>query len=64
VSSGFWKTQLAFVLLQLADIATTMTALQMGGAEQNAMIRQLMAIGSLQGLTLSKVLVLAFFGGV
>ena len=53
------KTQLTFIFLQVADVATTMTALQMGGSERNSLLTPLMAIGSLQGLILSKVIVLA-----
>ena len=53
------KTQLTFIFLQVADVATTMTALQMGGDEKNPLLRHLMPIGSLQGLILSKVMVLA-----
>jgi len=53
------KTQLTFVFLQVADVVTTMTALQMGGGEKNSLLMHLMAIGSLQGLVLSKVIVLA-----
>ena len=53
------KTQLTFIFLQVADVATTMTALQMGGSEKNSLLTPLMAIGSLQGLILSKVIVLA-----
>jgi len=51
--------QLTFILLQLADVGTTMTVLAMGGVEQNAFVSRLMLIGSLQGLILSKVVVLA-----
>ncbi len=53
------KTQLTFIFLQVADVATTMTALQMGGGEKNPLLMHLMAIGSLQVLILSKVIVLA-----
>jgi len=53
------KTQLTFIFLQAADVATTMTALQMGGDEKNPLVMHLMPIGSLQGLILSKVIVLA-----
>jgi hypothetical protein len=53
------RTQLTFIFLQVADVATTMTALQMGGGEKNPLLMHLMAIGSLQALILSKVIVLA-----
>jgi len=52
-------TQLTFVLLQLADIITTMIALATGGVEQNPIVSRFMALGSLQGLILSKVIMLA-----
>ena len=57
-------TPLTFVLLQLADFATTMIALRMGGVEQNFLVSRLMAIGSVQGLILSKVVILAIAAGV
>jgi hypothetical protein len=51
-------TQLTFIFLQLADFATTMIALHMGGVEKNFLVSHFMVIGSLQGLILSKVIVL------
>ena len=57
-------TPLTFVLLQLADFATTMIALRMGGVEQNFLVSRLMAMGSVQGLILSKVVILAIAAGV
>ena len=57
--SGTIATQLLFVLLQLADVVTTMIALATGGTEQNPIIARFMVIGSLQGLILSKVFLLA-----
>jgi hypothetical protein len=52
-------TQLTFVFLQLADFATTMIVLHIGGVENNFFVSRLMIIGSLQGLILSKVIILA-----
>ena len=52
-------TQLTFVLLQLADVVTTMTALGNGGHEQNPLVARFLVIGTLQGLILSKVVLLA-----
>jgi len=52
------KTQLIFVLLQLGDVVTTLTALHLGGFEQNTLMSHLMIVGSLQGLLLSKVFIL------
>jgi hypothetical protein len=51
-------TPLTFVLLQLADFATTMIALHMGGVEKNSLVSRFMVVGSLQGLILSKVVIL------
>jgi hypothetical protein len=51
-------TQLTFIVLQLADFVTTMIALHTGGVEKNSLVSHLMIIGSLQGLILSKVLIL------
>ena len=51
-------TQLTFIFLQLADFATTMTAVYMGGREENFLVSHIMVIGSLQGLILSKVIIL------
>ena len=42
----------------MADFATTMIVLQMGGVEQNVLVSRLMIVGSLQGLILSKVIVI------
>ena len=53
------RTQLIFVLLQFGDVATTLTALRMGAFEQNAVVSHLMIVGSLQGLLLSKTIILA-----
>ena len=53
------KTQLIFVLPQAGDIATTMIAIQMGGAEKNTLVAHFMMAGSLQGLLFSKAIVLA-----
>jgi len=51
-------TQLTFIFLQLADFATTMIALHMEGVEKNSLVSRFMVIGSLQGLILSKVVIL------
>jgi hypothetical protein len=52
-------TQLTFVLLQLADVVTTMMALGNGGVEQNPLVARFLVVGTLQGLILSKVVLLA-----
>jgi hypothetical protein len=56
--------QLAFIALQFADFATTMIALHMGAVEENGLVSHFMTIGSLQGLILSKLLVLAIATGI
>src|SRR5450759_50830 len=58
-TSRTMMTQLTFVLLQLADVVTTMLALGSGGHEQNPLVARFMVIGTLQGLILSKVVLLA-----
>jgi hypothetical protein len=52
------RVQLIFLLLQLADVGTTLAVLMNGGIEQNPLVSRFMAIGSLQGLILSKVVVI------
>ena len=51
-------TQLTFIFVQFADFMTTMIALHTGGFEMNPFVSRLMVIGSLQGLILSKVVIL------
>lgn len=57
-------TQITFIFLQLADFVTTMIALHMGGFESNSLVTRFMAIGSLQGLILSKVIILAIAAAI
>jgi Domain of unknown function (DUF5658) len=52
-------SQLTFVLLQLADVITTLFAIARGGAEGNPLVAHFMLIGTVQGLILSKIVVLA-----
>lgn len=52
-------TQLTFVFLQAADIVTTMTAIGAGGTEQNPLVSRFLVLGTLQGLILSKTILLA-----
>lgn len=53
------QVQLTFVIVQLFDILTTMVALRLGGAERNPLVVQLMHIGVLPGLLVSKSLIVA-----
>jgi hypothetical protein len=52
-------TQLTFVFLQVADTVTTMTAIATGGNEQNPLVSRFLTLGTLQGLILSKAVLLA-----
>jgi hypothetical protein len=56
------KPLLVFLALQLLDVATTIVALGMGGAEQNPLMARFMAIGPIAGLFLSKLLVILLAG--
>ena len=53
------SSQLLFVLLQVGDFVTTWIVLKTGGGEGNPIVKHLMLFGTLQGLLLSKVLLLA-----
>jgi len=52
--------KITFVLLQLGDFVTTLYALETGGGEGNPIVAHFLLLGSLQGLLLAKVLLLAF----
>ena len=47
-----------FFVLQVADAATTVVALRLGGAEDNPLIQMFMSMGPVAGLILAKALVL------
>ena len=49
---------IVFFALQVADAATTLVALRLGGAEDNPLIHMFMSIGPLAGLILAKAIVL------
>lgn len=55
----FTRLTLLFVALQCADVVTTLLALRLGGVEKNSLVSYLMLFGSLEGLIVSKLLVLA-----
>jgi hypothetical protein len=57
------RAQLLFVLLQVADVATTMLAIEIGGSERNMLVSHFLFVGTLQGLLFSKVLVLTIAVG-
>src|SRR4051794_5216047 len=52
-------TQLAFILLQVTDVGTTLAALSYGGYEQNPLVARFMVFGTLHGLLWSKLVLLA-----
>jgi hypothetical protein len=56
------KSLFVFLTLQVLDVATTIVALGMGGAEQNPFVARFFAIGPIAGLILSKVLVILLAG--
>jgi hypothetical protein len=49
-----------FVLLQLADLGTTVAVLRLGGVEENPLVKLLMVFGPLRGLILAKLVTVAF----
>jgi hypothetical protein len=54
------SSQLVFVLLQLADVVTTLLAFALGGGETNALVARLMIMGgTIPGLILAKIIVLS-----
>jgi hypothetical protein len=48
-----------FILLQVMDLLTTIAGLRLGAQEVNPVIRQMMRVGTLEGLLLCKVLMIA-----
>ena len=58
-SLGPIGVQLTFILLQVADVATTLVALSYGGYEQNPLVSRFMMLGTVHGLLWSKLVVLA-----
>ena len=51
-----------FILLQLADFATTVKVISLGGAEENPIVGHLMGFGVYEGLAAAKLIALAFGG--
>ena len=52
-----------FILLQVLDVATTLGVFAMGGGEMNPIVGHIMAFGTLRGLVLSKLIVIALATG-
>ena len=63
-SLGPIGTQLTFILLQVADVATTVAALSYGGYEQNPLVARFMVFGTLHGLLWSKLVLLALAAAI
>jgi hypothetical protein len=52
------KSPLAtFILLQVMDLSTTLTAFALGGQENNPFVAHIMAVGPVRGLLISKLAV-------
>lgn len=56
---GTKKILYLFIVLQIADLLTTVLALKLGGFEKNVMVRAFMSVGPYAGLILSKLVVLS-----
>ena len=56
---GMRKILYLFIVLQLADLLTTVVALKLGGVEKNVVVRVFMSGGPYAGLILSKFVVLS-----
>lgn len=56
------KLFLVFILLQLADLATTIKVISLGGVETNPIVGHLMGLGVYEGLALAKLIALAIGG--
>ncbi len=56
------KLFLAFLLLQLADLGTTIKVISMGGVEENPIVGHLMGLGVYEGLAVAKLIALAIGG--
>lgn len=56
---GMRKILYLFIVLQIADLLTTILALKLGGFEQNVVVRVFMSVGPYAGLILSKLVVLS-----
>ena len=57
------KAFLVFVLLQAADLGTTLVVFRLGGVEENPLVKYLMAFGPVKGVILAKLVTLAIGSG-
>ena len=53
------KAFLLFLLLQVADLVTTVAAIALGGSERSPLVQQLMSVGPVAGLLLAKLFAVA-----
>jgi len=53
------KIFLLFAFLQAADLATTVAVFNLGGVEENPLIKHFMVLGPVQGVLLAKLAALA-----
>ena len=51
-------TLATFILLQVMDLSTTLTAFALGGRENNPLVAHIMAVGPIGGLLISKLAVI------
>jgi hypothetical protein len=57
------RTFFFFILLQALDAATTLAALSLGAVENNPLVGQFMTMGPVQGLMLTKTIVIMIAAG-
>jgi hypothetical protein len=48
-----------FIFLQLADLLTTVIGIRFGAQELNPIVRQMMSLGTVEGLVLCKLLMIS-----
>ena len=53
-----------FILLQLADLLSTLAAFSLGGVENNPIVAQMIGHGHFAGLLMAKLIVLALGAGI
>jgi len=56
--SSMAKSFYICIVLQLLDFLTTLAAVALGGTEQNPLVAHIMALGSVRGLLVSKLIVI------
>jgi hypothetical protein len=56
------KMFLAFIVLQIADLGTTIEVISMGGEEKNPIVGHLMGLGDYEGLAVAKLIAIAIGG--